>query len=1769
MKKKMFRVCFLFLFVLMLFISCQVPLPSSITPQLKNIFPHDLENNVPLNEPITFEIESFGQPILSVYLYLSESSSFLESIPHKINSYEYIPQEGWDSDKTYYWKVKIVDDNGETLTKAYHFTTTITAQYEIVLLSPEDDSTSVSTGSDLQWEFTEIARMLSPEYLVYVSEDERDLPDVTPVATNGKTYLPLTGWSNDTDYYWMIRAVSATDQMICYATSVINHFKTETIQPGYPEIDLLSPLNDQRQVSCTTALTWRGTPYTPSDQLQYKLYIAKSLGELDHVQPVFTSEEAYLPATGWKKGQEYFWKVQACEGDKCSTAGPRSFITADKSSGDPEIQLLYPDDGQQNVKLRNPLTYVATPSQSNPSTLNFKIFLAQSLQELDDATPVVTNNESYLPLSGWDADETYFWKVEAVQGDYTDNDGPWTFETESVDPGKPQITLSLPEYGSDNISPQASVTWDATPVYSGDRLLYEVYYALSFEALQTADPVLTDKKAFLPQGGWGKGNRIFWKVKVIEDHLTNESAIWDFKTVGKDPSDPAIILLAPEDGQENVSVSDFLSWLGTPGTIGDTLSYRLYIAYSRTELEYVDPIITDAEQYRPVNGWEYDKQYYWKCEVLEGDRTSISGVRQFTTEAKPFDIPSIELLSPENRAINVERDIPLHWSGTPAIPGDSLSYRVYYANSPDELDHAVPFETADESFLPAGGWVYGKMYYWKCVVVEGNRTNVSEIRWFITKDQDPLVPEIVLRSPLNEASDVSRTEPLKWEGIPADPGDALTYKLYYAKTLQSLYSATPVELAGEEYLQSGGWEYSQSYYWRCEVIEGNRSNVSDIFRFTTEAKSPDDPSITLTAPADQSNDVGIDMPLQWEGTQGTPGNTLAYQLYIAHTEEELKQATPVHTAQEQYLLPGGWESDRDYYWRCEVFEGGKSDISDIWRFHTESDEPVKPEIALSSPVNGRTHFPLDGRLTWNATATDESSLTYQLYFGESVDTLKNQVNLSAKYYLPQNNWDEEKEYFWKVRAFQGNRYSDSEIWHFTTGRGDDFEIRLDSPASGTADVDIYTPMTWQATENLISSATPVYYVYIADTIEQLSYVHPYETRELSFMIPSGRWEYNEVYYWKVEGYDGTQRAFGGPSVFTTRSEEIISPTVDLLQPSENEQNVDPDISFSWKGHSSYIRAPLVYEVYIALQEAELYTTPPATILTEQEQYIPPDPLNIATAYFWRIKVIQGTLTGESTGTFTTRGPIYEIPEIVLLTPENGATGVDLNTVLTWEASGSTSREIDDRAESIEYRVYVADNLASMSSHDYIVEATTTEKRYTPATDWAVERSYVWTADIYYYVDDVLVASNTANPHSFTTRGLLPAVPSDAGLIPADDTTNVSIYTQLDWGINVTAETATPSYYEIYMDTSGNPTTLIATSLFTSFQPSRLSTGTDYYWKVISVNPLGTAEGPEWHFKTRDDTLSRTTDVAVKGEHVYAAEQENGFSVYWIPSSPATPLELKAHVSLESLVNGVDVNGNSLFVSIGNSGVVIYDISDPEHPVYVSSVDDNGYCIASDTLGDTLYLANGFNGSSVDISDIHNPDSIGKIETSEEASGSAIDLVADTVGLFTRVYIADGVNGLTITDVTVPATPLTFATGVLNLAADVESVGIDKQDDYVYVVSLTRSEDEFDMDDSGNGLTIVQSTMLQNQVISQVNTPGFSKDVFVNGNYAYIADGTNGLEIVDCTDPSSPDRIVRNVSVEIQANAVYVVGTTAFVAAEEDGVVCIDCSDPENQKRIHH
>ena len=79
-------------------------------------------------------------------------------------------------------------------------------------------------------------------------------------------------------------------------------------------------------------------------------------------------------------------------------------------------------------------------------------------------------------------------------------------------------------------------------------------------------------------------------------------------------------------------------------------------------------------------------------------------------------------------------------------------------------------------------------------------------------------------------------------------------------------------------------------------------------------------------------------------------------------------------------------------------------------------------------------------------------------------------------------------------------------------------------------------------------------------------------------------------------------------------------------------------------------------------------------------------------------------------------------------------------------------------------------------------------------------------------------------------------------------------------------------------------------------------------------------------------------------------------------------------------------------------------------------------------------------------------------------------------------------------------------------------------------------------------------------LSYVDIPGFANNVDVNGNYAYVAAGSAGLQVVDVSDRTAPE-IVAAVALPGNANDVKLSGTHAFVAAGAMGLHVVDVGNP--------
>ena len=80
------------------------------------------------------------------------------------------------------------------------------------------------------------------------------------------------------------------------------------------------------------------------------------------------------------------------------------------------------------------------------------------------------------------------------------------------------------------------------------------------------------------------------------------------------------------------------------------------------------------------------------------------------------------------------------------------------------------------------------------------------------------------------------------------------------------------------------------------------------------------------------------------------------------------------------------------------------------------------------------------------------------------------------------------------------------------------------------------------------------------------------------------------------------------------------------------------------------------------------------------------------------------------------------------------------------------------------------------------------------------------------------------------------------------------------------------------------------------------------------------------------------------------------------------------------------------------------------------------------------------------------------------------------------------------------------------------------------------------------------------LVGNYNTDGYSRGITILGNYAYIADGDNGLVILNIEDPANPT-LAGNYNTPGYSHSVTILGNYAYVADGDHGLVILNIEDP--------
>ena len=294
-------------------------------------------------------------------------------------------------------------------------------------------------------------------------------------------------------------------------------------------------------------------------------------------------------------------------------------------------------------------------------------------------------------------------------------------------------------------------------------------------------------------------------------------------------------------------------------------------------------------------------------------------------------------------------------------------------------------------------------------------------------------------------------------------------------------------------------------------------------------------------------------------------------------------------------------------------------------------------------------------------------------------------------------------------------------------------------------------------------------------------------------------------------------------------------------------------------------------------------------------------------------------------------------------------------------------------------------------------------------------------------------------------------------------------------------------------------------------------------------------------------ISYAIDIYVSGDFAFAADLYNGLHIIDI-SDPENP-DYKKGIAIAGATD-IAVSDNYLYLTTQGSGMAILDISTPEDTSVVSLFDAKGVASSVRVDGNFAFVSySSFGIRALDITDktepFHDPAWV-----YDASGGSSLGLPPGK----NVIFVADDQFGLQKIDITYKSNMQSRA--FHDTPAD--AVSIDVSGNFIYAV-----DDMVGNTPGKEGLRVYQiSASSQVTTFSYKGfcaTPGQARDVVVVGDYAYIADGDQGMQIVNILDKTNPG-IAGSFDTSGTATGIFIDAGFAYIADGNQGITIIDIRD---------
>lgn len=262
-------------------------------------------------------------------------------------------------------------------------------------------------------------------------------------------------------------------------------------------------------------------------------------------------------------------------------------------------------------------------------------------------------------------------------------------------------------------------------------------------------------------------------------------------------------------------------------------------------------------------------------------------------------------------------------------------------------------------------------------------------------------------------------------------------------------------------------------------------------------------------------------------------------------------------------------------------------------------------------------------------------------------------------------------------------------------------------------------------------------------------------------------------------------------------------------------------------------------------------------------------------------------------------------------------------------------------------------------------------------------------------------------------------------------------------------------------------------------------------------------------------------VVKHGDYVYVATLDKGLLVFDISGNV---FQQVAHLEFnDATAEPISITKleNYVYVAAGNGGMFTVDVSQPTLPVLVGSYNtaDQDFAWSASSRGTNLFLSDNSKFTVFDASDPRNPAMLGNY--GDQFGGFSTCVVDGDFAYVAQSFMifSTRINGFTILDIKEPASTRQIGT----LAASFRIWSMAKYGDYLLLAG------------EGSGLYIYDSSRTSDFIVSslattdKINPTGADENAYqivVQDHYAYMADGHNGIAVVDIHDVAAPKMVYR-------------------------------------------